>query len=309
MRIVDGFYEEVRDDSLTVARSLTAAGGPLFPPAEWYQDPQLDRPTPLTITDDGQIKGHIATWATDHIGLPPGTKPPHSRTDYALFKTGLLKLDDGNDTPVGQLTLAGGHAPMTAGAAEAVKHYDDTASAIADVTAGEDQHGIWISGGIRSGVTDEQIRALRASAPSGDWRPFNGALELVAVCQVNTPGFPVARAMVASGEITALVAAGAGDMYDLQQEQAIYSALTRTNDRVAELEAIVAGLEAGKKKKAATPFDADDDDEDKKESGDQLSMDKDDDKSKPEPEDDEDDDEKERKALREKFNKRRAAKK
>lgn len=259
MRIVDGLYEEVRDDSVTIARALTAGGGPLFPPAEWYQNPGFDRPTPITVTADGRVKGHIATWTTDHIGLPPGTKPPRSRTDYAFFKTGVVTTDDGSDVPVGQITLAGGHAPMTADAAKAVAHYDDTASSVADVTVGEDEHGIWVSGGIRPGVDDEKIRALRASAPSGDWRPIDGALELVAVCQVNTPGFPIARAMVASGELTALVAAGSGTLYELQQEATIFSALERTNSRVAELESIVASLKSSKgsdddeKKKSGKP--------------------------------------------------------
>jgi hypothetical protein len=42
-----------------------------------------------------------------------------------------------------------------------------------------------------------------------------GGMELIAVCQVNSPGFPVPRAecMVASGAVTALVAAGAQDMF------------------------------------------------------------------------------------------------
>lgn len=258
MRIVDGLYEEQRDDSASVARALTAGGGPLFPPSDWYKDPSFDRPTPITITADGQIKGHIATWKTDHVGLPPGTKPPRSRTDYAFFKTGVVQTDDGEQVPVGQLTLAGGHAPMTADARAAVAHYDDTNSAVADVTVGEDEHGIWVSGGIRPGVDDEKIRALRASAPSGDWRPIDGALELVAVCQVNTPGFPIARAMVASGEITALVAAGAAPLYELQQESAVFSALERTNERVSELEGIVAALKANKKE-PVEPVEPDDD--------------------------------------------------
>lgn len=307
MRIVDGLYEEVRDDSLTVSRAITAGGGPLFPPADWYSDPGLDKPTPITVTPEGRVFGHIATWDADHIGLPPGTKPPHSRTDYAYFKTGVLQLDDGSETYVGNLTLAGGHAPMTAGAAEAVRHYDDTASSVADITIGEDRHGAWVSGGLRPGVTDEQIRILRASAPSGDWRPIDGALELVAVCQVNVPGFPVARAMVASGEVTALVAAGAGLLFDMQQERAMFDALNKVENRVRELETIVASFPPPKKKKA-------EDDDDK-------AVEKDDDEpakdEKPAPSDDAaakkdapaDDPDADRKAkLREKFKKRSSAK-
>jgi hypothetical protein len=144
------------------------------------------------------------------------TQAPRSASNYAYFQTGRLRTEEGEDVNVGQLTLAGGHAPLNAGAELAVKHYDDTASAVADVSAGEDEHGIWVAGALRPGVTPEQVRVLRASAPSGDWRPINGRLELVAVCQVNVPGFPVARTMVAGGSVQALVAAGANYMAHLR---------------------------------------------------------------------------------------------
>ena len=45
---------------------------------------------------------------------------------------------------------------------------------------------------------------------------MQGRLELVAVCQVNVPGFPIARARVASGYVTALVAAGASAIAELR---------------------------------------------------------------------------------------------
>jgi hypothetical protein len=241
LRLVDGVYEELVDNSPMVYNALTAAGGPLYPPDDWFQNPKLSRPTPITITADGKIYGHIAPWEVSHIGLPPGTKPPRSQSNYAFFRTGMLKTDAGNEVPVGQITLAGGHAPLNADAGAAVQHYDDTASAVADVACGEDEHGIWVSGGLRPGVSEEQIRSLRASAPSGDWRPINNGLELVAVCQVNTPGFPVARAMVASGELTALVAAGAAAMYELQREAGVMEALQSVAARVADLESVVAG--------------------------------------------------------------------
>lgn len=252
MRVIDGEYVELRDDSLQVSRALVAGAGPLFPPAEWFKDPQFDRATPITVTADGRVKGHIAAWNTRHIGLPPPHNvPPHSRSDYAYFKTGVLRTDEGEDVQVGQLTLAGGHASLTASADDAVKHYDDTASAVADVTVGEDAYGIWVSGGLRPDVSDTQIRALRASAPSGDWRPINNELELVAICQVNTPGFPIARAMVASGEVTALVAAGAGHMYGLQQEASVYEELARQQRQIADLEEEVQTIVAGLKPKKA----------------------------------------------------------
>jgi hypothetical protein len=56
-------------------------------------------------------------------------------------------------------------------------------------------------------------------------------LELVAVCQVNVPGFPVARARVASGAVMALVAAGASTLAKMKHDP-----LTELSDRLARLE-------------------------------------------------------------------------
>lgn len=219
--IQDGVYIEDMDAmsaSAMVACGIVASSIPVAPPLEWFDNPKLQRPTPLTILDDGRVFGHIAAWHVDHIGMAFGTKPPRSRSKYAYFHTGTLKTEEGVDIPVGQLTLAGGHAGLEASAEDAVRHYDDTASAFADVHAGEDAYGIWVAGALRPGTTPEQIRAARASAPSGDWRPINGRLELVAVCQVNVPGFPIARARVASGQVLALVAAGASVLAQMKHD-------------------------------------------------------------------------------------------
>lgn len=216
--IVDGEYSEFLDDIDNELAALAASAAPVIPPRDWFKNPNLTGATPLTITDEGKVYGHVAAWNVNHIGLPKATKPPRSKTNYAYFCTGSLRTDSG-DVYVGQLTLAGGHAPMDFSAPSAVEHYDNTASALADVTAGEDQFGIWVAGALRPEATPAQVRALRASAPSGDWRPINGNLELVAVCQVNVPGFPIARTMVAGGQLTALVAAGAAPLAQLRANE------------------------------------------------------------------------------------------
>lgn len=202
--------------------AITAAGFPIKPPLAWFDDPHLSGPTPLTVTADGRVYGHIASWGQKHVGMPGNVTPPRSRTGYQFFNKGLLATAEGKDVAVGQLTLAGGHAPIYADAARAVEHYDNTRSAAADIHVGEDTHGIWAAGAVRPDVDDLRMRSLRASVPSGDWRPINGRLELVAVCQVNSGGFPIARAMVASatGEVVALVAAGAQYLYGLKIDQA-----------------------------------------------------------------------------------------
>lgn len=243
--IQDGVYVEDMDAleaSALIACGMVAGSIPVTPPKNWFDNPGLKQATPLTVTDDGQVFGHIAAWNVDHIGLSYGTKPPKSRSKYAYFHTGVVRTEDGVDVPVGQLTLAGGHASLEASASEAVRHYDDTASAVADVHAGEDYYGIWVAGALRPGVTPEQIRSLRASAPSGDWRPIKGSLELVAVCQVNVPGFPIARARVASGQVVALVAAGAQVLAKMKSNP-----LADLNARVQRLEApMVAAADAAR---------------------------------------------------------------
>lgn len=236
--IADGVYEDDWTEEFGVTdafSAITASAAPLIPPRDWFKNPNLGELTPLTITDDGRVYGHIASWRMAHIGLPhKKTNPPRSASNYAYFTTGALRTDDGSDVNVGQLTLSGGHAPLSASAADAAKHYDDTQSAVADVTAGEDQFGIWVSGALRPDVTPSQVRAFRASAPSGDWRPINGRLELVAVCAVNVPGFPVARSLVAGGQVHALVAAGAF----AQHVEAVPSGDDEFDASLAELSAI-----------------------------------------------------------------------
>lgn len=249
--IPDGIYVEdvdPMDAEAVVASGMIAGAIPNEPPVQWFGNPGLKEPTPLTVDDEGRVFGHIAAWHVDHIGMAFGTRPPRSRSNYGYFHTGVCRTAEGKDVPVGQLTLAGGHASITADAAEAVKHYDDTASAIADVHAGEDAYGIWVAGALRPGTTPDQIRALRASAPSGDWRPIKGSLELVAVCQVNVPGFPIARARVASGQVMALVAAGAHTLAKMRSNPIEELSARLEQLEAPQKEALLAAAEAAKAK-------------------------------------------------------------
>lgn len=199
--------------------AITAGGFPVKPPTEWFAKPRTDGLTPLTIDSDGRVYGHIASWQQSHIGMAGSIKPPKSRSRYAFFQTGQLETAEGDMIDVGQITLSGGHAPLDATVADAVAHYDNTRSAVMDVAAFEDKFGIVVAGALRPNVTDEQLREIRASAVSGDWRPINGNLELVAVCAVNVPGFPIPRARVAAGTPVALVAAGVEPLVELSMQR------------------------------------------------------------------------------------------
>jgi hypothetical protein len=178
--------------------------------AAWFADPGLTGPTPLTITEDGRIFGHLATWGTCHIGIP-GTcvEAPPSPSGYAYYRTGVVMTTEG-EVPVGSITMDTGHAPLSADARVAASHYDHTGAVVGDVAAGDDEFGIWVAGALRPGLSSAQIDAVRAGALSGDWREIRRHLELVAALVVNVPGFVVPRiGLAASGGIqSALVAAG-----------------------------------------------------------------------------------------------------
>jgi hypothetical protein len=180
------------------------------PNGDWFTDPLLTGPSPIVVTEDGRIFGHLATWGTCHIGISDVCiTPPSSPTDYSFFRTGTVLTTTG-DVPVGQITMGTGHANLQLNASRTVAHYDNTGTVVADVAAGEDEYGIWISGAVRASATPDQIVALRGSALSGDWRTIRGHLELVAALAVNVPGFPIPRIGLAAsgGKQSALVAAG-----------------------------------------------------------------------------------------------------
>ena len=188
-----------------------AAAVPDTPPREWFAKPTFDGPTPLTVTADGQVYGHAAIWGTCHIGKPGQClTPPKSRSGYAHFTTGTVVCADGQQVAVGPITLGTGHAGLSLAARPAAEHYDHTGAVVADVAAGEDTHGIWVAGALRPNLEPGRVRELRASALSGDWRAVGGALELVALLAVNTPGFPIPRVTTRfeAEHQMALVAAG-----------------------------------------------------------------------------------------------------
>lgn len=191
--------------------SLTAAAIPTAPPGAWFEDPQLTGPTALVVEDGGRVYGHIAAWGTCHIGqIGKCVEPPTSPSNYAYFRTGVLRTAEGNSVAVGHLTLGTGHAGPRDSANAAAEHYDNTGTVFADVAAGEDAYGIWVAGSLRPGITAEQVRVARSAPISGDWRTIRGSLELVGALAVNVPGFPVPRpqGLLASGEVKSLQASG-----------------------------------------------------------------------------------------------------
>lgn len=202
---------------IPVAITASAAGlAPLRPPRDWFFMQEPEGKCPLTVTDEGLVYGHLATWDQCHHGFANEcVLAKGSRTDYALFHVGAIKTKEGEVVDVGRIVVGdGGHASIGYGAVDTNRFYDKTAQVGAFVRAVDGKYGIWLSGAVRSDCPAERVRDMLANPPSGDWRRHDGWLELIAALSVPVPGFPVPRyeyALAASAdnmEVDALVATG-----------------------------------------------------------------------------------------------------
>ena len=211
---VDDWMDPDEDDMLAMTASATAVPLDGFrPPTEWFSDPHLTETTPLTVTDEGRVYGHLADWQTCHTShTAPGqcVLAPRSQSGYAYFRTGYVVTQDGTHVPVGRITRGTGHANERLNAQATMAHYDNTGTVAAFINVGEDRHGVWVAGCMAPTTTETDRVMLRATPLSGDWRRIKGSLDLVAALAVNVAGFPIPRpkGFVASGQMQTLVAAG-----------------------------------------------------------------------------------------------------
>jgi hypothetical protein len=243
--VVETLYErmarEFDDDTITVPwdaavrkrkncsaeeryASLTAAA-PL-PPAEWFDQPRLDTVTPITITDDGRVYGHIATHDVCHLGHRDVcmTAPVDPTGTHPAFNRYPLETDDHGHVMVGRLTIGHGkyrnrcgccrgnddHACNNLTAAGTMAHHDQLTT-VAWVRAYEDQanDAIVVTGMIDAAATVDDLQVLSRRRVSGDWRDTGNGLALVEVLVLSRekPGFPLPRARQVSGRMASLTAA------------------------------------------------------------------------------------------------------
>lgn len=246
--VVEGLYERMADewddDTVTapwqdakrkkecesqaaLIAAVSAPAGPTVDP-DWFADPQLDTITPLTVTDDGRIFGHVATHSTCHVGIRDAcVTAPVDETGYGAFHRYPLDTESGELLAVGRITTGHGahrcrcgtcrgtnddHACVTLTAAAAMAHHDQLTT-LAWVRAGEDARNgaIWVAGIVAPGL-DEPDRARFAAGVdvSGDWRQVAGRHQLIEVLALASeqPGFPLPRLARRGGRVMALTAAG-----------------------------------------------------------------------------------------------------
>lgn len=203
-RVIMASAYGLRIESPGTLTAAAAGQAPLKPPREWFFLPEPDEPTPLTVTEEGQVFGHLALWNQCHTAFAFCERPPRSQSEYAYFHIGQIETAEGELINVGRITVGepgnarGGHASVVLGRQGAIEHYDNAGCVVAFVRAIDGKLGPWLSGAVRSDAPAERIRDLRANPPSGDWRDG----ELVAVLSVPVPGFPIPRTefhLLASG--------------------------------------------------------------------------------------------------------------
>jgi hypothetical protein len=191
----------------------SATGGEWRPPVDHFANPHLNEPTKLTVTADGRVYGHLATWDQPHIGYDGKlVYPPRNRDGaYGYFRQSQVVTADGSVVPVGILTMNTGHADESLSADAAAAHYDNTGTMMAACNVGEDSIGIWLAGSMLPDVSPELRNRFSLARVSGDWRqPKPGSpLELIAALSVPNPGFPVRQnaELLASDRLT-LAASG-----------------------------------------------------------------------------------------------------
>lgn len=209
---------DVTDYPIGGGEAIVAAAIPTLP-ASAFNQPEPDQFQPMTVREGPNglllVSGHVAAWGACHIGFAGECKmAPRSQSSYAYFHTGAVRTELG-ELSAGVITMS--RDPQTEGHAttrrqltgrQAALHYDNVCTAAADVRAVDGRHGIWVSGVMRGNLSTDEVHAFRMAGPSGDWRTIRGTLEMVAVLQVNTQGFLGPRALVAGGQVVALVAGG-----------------------------------------------------------------------------------------------------
>lgn len=208
-----------------LAALVASAAGPDpdAPPAEWFQLLPMDEPQPFEVHADGRCYGLVAQWGTCHIGDSTRCTPVPRNNDFRTFYTGKkVQTAEGTMLSVGPIIMDTVHPNLLAQASDAQAFYAHTGCAVADVRLYTNEHGIVAAGALRPDVDPSQVRRLRASDISPDWRPINGELRLVSLLAVNTSGFlvegiaasagrfqPWGRLDLRTGQVAALVAAGA----------------------------------------------------------------------------------------------------
>lgn len=224
------------------AKSLNSY--PVFPDPSFFSEQSLPDiiPNHITVTDEGHLYCYLGKYDTPHTGYVDSPRFMPREPDYRFFHLKNVKTSDGKAVKTGTILMRTSHVDVRLPGPDALKKYENSGYAVADVRAIPKHDGVVLTGAVRSTISPEDVRELMGSSLSGDWRrdPISKQKRLHAVTAVNSPGFPVAEPI---GHDHALVAS----IPFIESEMALVASFMDSDkdisSKVAELEQRVISLD------------------------------------------------------------------
>lgn len=203
---------------------VSSAASRALPPAEYFtRHPDTGALVIEEPDADGfrRTYGYVGEWGVCHIGKRGRCVevPMDPTGEFSDFHLGRTKTDEGY-LNTGVMTYKVEHRDAETILSETAEqqHFDNIASAWCSVRLGQDERGIWFSGVVLPGISDDDIVVIEAAGQvSGEW--LYGSLR--AVQAVNVPGFAVVRASAAYDEndnVIALVASTFGNTTECEPD-------------------------------------------------------------------------------------------
>jgi 8-oxo-dGTP pyrophosphatase MutT (NUDIX family) len=197
----------------------SAGGGRVTPPASYFDFHPDTGATVIEEPDENGFRrtfGYAGEWGVCHIGKQGQcVEVPEDYKGFPEFHLGRTKTDKGY-LNTGLITYKVDHRDSDTILSESAEqqHFDNIAHAWAAVRLGQDDRGIWFSGVVLPGISDDDCVLIEAAGQvSGEW--LYGSLR--ALQAVNVPGFPVMRSSATyddEGNVVALVASTFGRTTD-----------------------------------------------------------------------------------------------
>lgn len=229
---------------------VSSAASRALPPADYFtRHPDSGALVIEEPDEDGfrRTYGYVGEWGVCHIGKRGRCVevPMDPTGEFSDFHLGRTKTDEGY-LNTGVMTYKVDHRDAETILSETAEqqHFDNIANAWCSVRLGQDERGIWFSGVVLPGISDDDIVVIEAAGQvSGEW--LYGSLR--AVQAVNVPGFAVVRASAAYDEddnVIALVASTFGNTTECEPDAIDRMAALRQAYTEAKFEAMRAEWES-----------------------------------------------------------------
>lgn len=184
--------------TLAMQGPVSAAAAVVAWPAEHFEkwDTSGKEYTPLQVTSDGRVFGHVAGGGCYRDGSNACLRYQRDPDpELKNFHTHTTTLDNGEVIRTGAITAGSNHADTSMSLAEARAFHENTGTIFARVIAWEDKRGrLAVAGSVVPGLDDRTIGQVAGAPVSIEiWptRETNGIPTLTAMQAVISPAWPV----------------------------------------------------------------------------------------------------------------------